>query len=162
MQLAIFATTIKIRNKVITLTTIKDIQHVLEEQETEAWQKLIRVLTHEIMNSITPIASLTSTVENMLKGIRNTTTEHTGYETDGLPEIENALQTINKRSRGLLHFVDTYRSLTQIQKPNFTFIKVVTLFNSIKSLFEDELINSNIRLIIRIEPQQMEITAMSN
>ena len=48
LQLAIYATTIKVRDKVTTLVTIKDIQHVLEEQETEAWQKLIRVLTHEI------------------------------------------------------------------------------------------------------------------
>lgn len=59
LQLAIYATEFKIHNKLIILATIKNIQNVLEEQETEAWQKLIRVLTHEIMNSITPIASLT-------------------------------------------------------------------------------------------------------
>jgi two-component system, NtrC family, nitrogen regulation sensor histidine kinase NtrY len=159
MQLAIYATTIKIRNQVITLTTIKDIQHVLEEQETEAWQKLIRVLTHEIMNSITPIASLTSTVENMLREFRKDKRSKSGVESDSMPEIENALQTINKRSRGLLHFVDTYRNLTQIQKPVFTMIRVVTVFNSIKSLFEEEMISSNIALIVSIEPQQMEITA---
>ena len=59
----------KIKDKLIYLVTIKDIQNVLEEQETEAWQKLIRVLTHEIMNSITPIASLSSTLDLMLKGM---------------------------------------------------------------------------------------------
>ncbi len=68
LQLAIYASTIKVKDKLIYLVTIKDIQNVLEEQETEAWQKLIRVLTHEIMNSITPIASLSSTLDLMLKG----------------------------------------------------------------------------------------------
>ena len=67
LQLAIFATEFKVKDKVILLSTIKNIQNVLEEQETAAWQKLIRVLTHEIMNSIAPISSLSSTVENMVK-----------------------------------------------------------------------------------------------
>ena len=61
LQLAIYATEFKVKNKVILLSTIKNIQNVLEEQETAAWLKLIRVLTHEIMNSIAPIASLSST-----------------------------------------------------------------------------------------------------
>ena len=69
LQLAIYCTTIKIKDKLIYLVTIKDIQNVLEEQETEAWQKLIRVLTHEIMNSITPIASLSSTLDLMVKEV---------------------------------------------------------------------------------------------
>ena len=69
LQLAIYATEFKVKDKLIILATINNIQNVLEEQETEAWQKLIRVLTHEIMNSITPIASLSSTLEIMLKGI---------------------------------------------------------------------------------------------
>jgi two-component system, NtrC family, nitrogen regulation sensor histidine kinase NtrY len=159
MQLAIYATTIKIRNNIITLATIKDIQHVLEDQETEAWQKLIRVLTHEIMNSITPIASLSSTLEIILKGYPKGIEGSTLVENESLQEIENALQTINKRSRGLLHFVDTYRNLTQIQKPNFTFIKVANLFNNVKLLLEEELNRLEIRTVIHVEPEQMEITA---
>ncbi len=67
LQLAIYATEFKVKDKVILLSTIKNIQNVLEEQETAAWQKLIRVLTHEIMNSIAPISSLSSTVETMVK-----------------------------------------------------------------------------------------------
>jgi two-component system nitrogen regulation sensor histidine kinase NtrY len=62
LQLTIYASNFKIKDKVITLVTIKDIQTVLEEQETEAWQKLIRVLTHEIMNSIAPISSISTTL----------------------------------------------------------------------------------------------------
>ena len=71
LQLAIYSTEFKVKDKLIILATINNIQSMLEEQETEAWQKLIRVLTHEIMNSITPIASLSSTLDIMLKGITN-------------------------------------------------------------------------------------------
>jgi len=159
LQLAIYATTIKIREKSTTLVTIKDIQNVLEEQETEAWQKLIRVLTHEIMNSITPIASLSSTLENMLKGYSKNPGGKTVVDNDNISEIENALLTINKRSNGLLHFVDTYRNLTRIPKPNFTFFKVKLLFDNITLLLGDELKKLGIKFASHIDPEQLEITA---
>ena len=159
LQLAIYATTIKVRDKVTTLVTIKDIQHVLEEQETEAWQKLIRVLTHEIMNSITPIASISSTLEVMLKGIPKSKSGRSQVDNDVLEEIENALKTINKRSKGLLHFVDTYRNLTRIPKPNFSFFKIDDLFRNVTSLLEEELSRLNIQFESSIEPGEMEITA---
>lgn len=159
LQLAIYATTIKVREKVTTLTTIKDIQNVLEEQETETWQKLIRVLTHEIMNSITPIASLSSTLEIMLKDYSKDPAGQTIVDNESIAEIENALQTINKRSNGLLHFVDTYRNLTKIPQPNFTFFKVKSLFDNIRLLLDDELNKLGIKFTIRIDPEHMEITA---
>jgi two-component system, NtrC family, nitrogen regulation sensor histidine kinase NtrY len=99
LHLAIFATELKIHGKAIILSTIKNIQNVLEEQETEAWQKLIRVLTHEIMNSITPIASLSSTLEMMLKNLLNGQEEQ-ALDAESAVEIQHALQTINKRSTG--------------------------------------------------------------
>ncbi len=159
LQLAIYATTIKVREKLTTLVTIKDIQNVLEEQETEAWQKLIRVLTHEIMNSITPIASLSSTLQKMLKGYSKDTVKQTVIDIVSIKEFENALVTINKRSNGLLHFVDTYRNLTKIPKPNFTFFKVKSLFDNINLLLDDELNKIGIKFTTHIEPEQMEITA---
>ena len=159
LQLAIYATTIKVRDKITTLVTIKDIQNVLEEQETEAWQKLIRVLTHEIMNSITPIASLSSTLEIMLKGYQKRPEGQTTVDNESITEIENALTTINKRSNGLLHFVDTYRNLTKIPKPNFAFFKVKTLFDNIQLLLVEELGKMGISFKAHIEPEQMEITA---
>lgn len=159
LQLAMYATTIKVRDKAITLVTIKDIQNVLEEQETETWQKLIRVLTHEIMNSITPIASLSSTLQIMLKGYSKGITSKAIVDSESVEEIKNALITINKRSNGLLHFVDTYRNLTKIPKPNFTFFKVKTLFDNINLLLNDELQQYNISFTTHIEPEQMEITA---
>lgn len=160
LQLAINTSEFKIHDKLIILSTIKNIQHVLEEQETEAWQKLIRVLTHEIMNSITPIASLSSTLDIMLKGISNN-------DNDGDPkidmatvdEIQQALQTINKRSTGLLHFVNTYRNLTRIPKPNFQITKVKDLFKNILLLMEEEITRIKIEFKVEIEPEDLEVSA---
>ena len=160
LHLAIYSTTIKIKNKLIVLTTIKDLQNVLEEQETEAWQKLIRVLTHEIMNSITPIASLSSTLDNMLKNIKTVNKgEHFSLEKKDVDEIHEALLTINKRSIGLLHFVNTYRNLTRIPKPNFKIYPISRLFNNIQKLMRDELVKSNIKLAVNINPRNININA---
>ena len=73
LQLAIYATEFKVKDKVILLSTIKNIQNVLEEQETAAWQKLIRVLNHEIMNSITPVTSLAETAKDVVDDISGKT-----------------------------------------------------------------------------------------
>jgi two-component system, NtrC family, nitrogen regulation sensor histidine kinase NtrY len=160
LQLAIYATTIKMKDKLIYLVTIKDIQHVLEEQETEAWQKLIRVLTHEIMNSITPIASLSSTLDLMLKGMVNKDTdEELIIGRESVNEIQEALQTINKRSTGLLHFVNTYRNLTRIPKPNFKVYRIRELFDNIKNLMDEEIRKCNVEFDVRIEPENLEFTA---
>lgn len=157
LQLAIHATEFKLKNKIIVLTTIKNIQNVLEEQETEAWQKLIRVLTHEIMNSITPIASLSATLESILKPF--TSEEDTeSIDIDTVQEIKQAITTINKRSNGLLHFVNTYRNLTRIPKPNFKMVKANDLFSNIEELMKEEMKGKDIQLIKQIEPESFEIS----
>jgi len=157
LQLAIYATEFKIKNKQVKLCTIKNIQNVLEGQETEAWQKLIRVLTHEIMNSITPISSLSSTLDIMLGEIRSNNGDRELTE-ESVNEIHQALQTINKRSNGLLHFVNTYRNLTRIPKPNFRIALVSELFHNIESLMGKELGKYNISLEVSIDPPGMEIS----
>ncbi len=157
LQLAVYGTEFRLHTKSIRLVTIKDIQYVLEEQETETWQKLIRVLTHEIMNSITPVASLTSTLSRM---VRDTKEEHDGkLDEESTQEIQGALDTIHKRSKGLLHFVNTYRSLTKIPKPNFDIVKARDLFSSIKPLMEKELTDNNIRLTTQVDPDHLEFYA---
>lgn len=160
LQLAIYASTIKIKDKLIYLVTIKDIQNVLEEQETEAWQKLIRVLTHEIMNSITPIASLSSTLDLMLKGlVAQGNGDALQIDKESVAEIQEALQTINKRSTGLLHFVNTYRNLTRIPKPNFRLCTIRELFTNIEKLMEEEIRNCGFEFRVRVDPESLEFTA---
>lgn len=159
LQLAIYATEFKVKDKLIILATINNIQNVLEEQETEAWQKLIRVLTHEIMNSITPIASLSSTLEIMLKGITEGGNIQEEMNMDAVMEIQQALQTINKRSTGLLHFVNTYRNLTRIPKPNFKIFPVKELFKNLYLLMEEEITEHKVNFVTHIEPENIEISA---
>ena len=159
LQLAIYATEFKIKDKLIILATINNIQNVLEEQETEAWQKLIRVLTHEIMNSITPIASLSSTLEIMLKGITDGENVKEDLDIDAVMEIQQAFQTINKRSTGLLHFVNPYRNLTRIPKPNFKIFPVKELFKNLYLLMEEEITENKVNFVTNIEPENIEVSA---
>ncbi len=160
LQLAINGSEIKIHNKNIVLATIKNIQSVLEEQETEAWQKLIRVLTHEIMNSITPIASLSSTIDMMIKSIHDSkeVDPNAPLDEETVGEIQQGLKTIHKRSTGLMHFVDTYRNLTRIPKPNFRIISVKGLFDNIIPLMDEEIRQAGISLVVEVEPPNMEFS----
>jgi nitrogen fixation/metabolism regulation signal transduction histidine kinase len=157
LQLAIYATEFKVKDKVILLSTIKNIQNVLEEQETAAWQKLIRVLTHEIMNSIAPISSLSSTVESMLKPFTTGKKDAPEIDVDTVKEIKGALQTINKRSTGLMNFVETYRSLTKIPEPNFAQVKMKDLMLNVHTLMKEEVQQKDIRIDISVEPETIEV-----
>lgn len=157
LQLAIFATEFKVKDKVILLSTIKNIQNVLEEQETAAWQKLIRVLTHEIMNSIAPISSLSSTIESMVRPYTSGEKGMPEVDLDTIREIQGALQTINKRSTGLMNFVETYRSLTKIPEPNFAVVNLNELINHVNTLMKKDVERKNIQLETSVEPDTIEV-----
>ncbi|HAF30793.1 MAG TPA: ATP-binding protein [Bacteroidales bacterium] len=156
LQLAVSGTEFKILNKSIILVTIKNIQSVLEDQETESWQKLIRVLTHEIMNSITPISSITSTLDLMFNDAKN---NETPPDKETIEEVHLAIKTINKRSNGLLHFVETYRNLTKIPKPNFRIARVKEVLDDINLLVKEELKENNVDYKVTIEPESIEFHA---
>ncbi|MFP4025816.1 MAG: sensor histidine kinase [Thiohalospira sp.] len=156
LQLSISGTEFKIHHKSILLVTIKNIQNVLEDQETESWQKLIRVLTHEIMNSITPISSITSTLDLMFNNVEK---DKSVPDMEAIEEVHMAIKTINKRSNGLLHFVNTYRNLTKIPKPNFKIASVKELFDDIKPLMLDEIGSNPIDLEMTVEPETLEFYA---
>ncbi|MFC2096158.1 PAS domain-containing sensor histidine kinase [Bacteroidota bacterium] len=156
LQLAVSGTEFKILNKSIILVTIKNIQSVLEDQETESWQKLIRVLTHEIMNSITPISSITSTLDLMFKDAKE---NDTPPNQESIDEVHLAIKTINKRSNGLLHFVDTYRNLTKIPKPNFRISKVKEVLDDIQLLVQGEIKTKSIEYIVSTKPESIEFHA---
>ncbi len=161
LQLAIYATEFKMREQRFTLVSLQNIQSELEEKEMEAWQNLIRVLTHEIMNSVTPIASLASTLNDLLvlecaeNGERNVTE----VNAETINDLSEALQTIQKRSEGLLHFVDAYRNLTRIPKPNFHIFPVKTLFEQVRQLMRAQVAAKAIALSVKVEPESLEITA---
>lgn len=151
LQLAIFTTEFKIRGETIMLVSLQNIQGELEEKEMEAWQNLIRVLTHEIMNSITPITSLAETVNDLLKS--------DSVEIKNIDDVRSAVGTIQKRSKGLLHFVESYRQLTRLPKPNFKIIHISELFDNVHQLMKKQIEESNVVFNINILPEGLEITA---
>ncbi len=161
LQLAIYATEFKMREQKFTLVSLQNIQSELEEKEMEAWQNLIRVLTHEIMNSVTPIASLASTLNDLLVTERTERGEKNMNEVSAetINDLSEALQTIQKRSEGLLHFVDAYRNLTRIPKPNFHIFPVKTLFEQVRQLMRAQVAAKAITLSVQVEPESLEITA---
>lgn len=101
----------------------KDISSLVAQNEVESWQKLTRVLTHEIMNATTPICSISQAYLN------NPQIKGTPYE--------EGIRTIYDTTRGLSTFVDSYRKFTQLQEPVPTDIILVDLINSLKLLYKD-------------------------
>ncbi|PID89522.1 MAG: ATP-binding protein [Bacteroidia bacterium] len=161
LQLSVYATEFKLNERTITLVSIKNIQTELEEKEMESWQKLIRVLTHEIMNSIAPIASLTSTSNLLVKEVAEAVNRYTpdDFDKEIIDDIQGALKTIHKRSTGLIHFVKTYRNLTKIPKPNYSIFQVLKMLENIKKLLQEELKKNNIHCLVSAKPPELDITA---
>jgi signal transduction histidine kinase len=156
-QLAVSATSVTLRGKMVSLVSLHNIRNELEEKEMEAWQNLIRVLTHEIMNSITPIASLASTARNLLE--QCLTSDGSAADTETAEDIRGAIRTIEERSRGLLRFVESYRTLTRIPEPRFQVFPVRDLFDRVRRLMHERIELSGIELTASSEPESLEITA---
>lgn len=160
-QLSIYAIELTLRGENVKLISIQNIQSELEEKEMEAWQNLVRVLTHEIMNSVTPISSLAGIVEEELKQHMEQQ-EDKPLTNDQLNDIHLSLQTISKRSEGLIHFVKEFRSLTSIPKPRQVQIEVKTLLEELTMLHRKELMEKSIHLTISVYPEDLTISADKN
>jgi nitrogen fixation/metabolism regulation signal transduction histidine kinase len=161
VQLSLYAIELTLRGENVKLISLQNIQSELEEKEMEAWQNLVRVLTHEIMNSVTPISSLAGIVEEELK--QHMESQQTAPLThEQLHDIHLSLQTISKRSEGLIHFVKEFRSLTSIPKPRLATIPVKTLLEELCMLHRKELMEKNIHLNISVYPEDLTISADKN
>ncbi|MEZ4896097.1 MAG: HAMP domain-containing sensor histidine kinase [Saprospiraceae bacterium] len=141
-QIAIRKTILKLREESLHLFALQNIHAELEQQEVDSWQKLIRILTHEIMNSITPVVSLAAMTNEMLS---SDSIEDAEVQDD----IRKSIQTIERRSNGLLHFTETYRQLTKIPPPKFQQVDPTTLLDRIVVLFTKELQERKVNLIKR-------------
>lgn len=148
-QLILYATEFKRQDKMYKLISIQNIQSELDEKEMESWQRLISVLTHEIMNSITPISSLAQTIETLLKN---------NIDSNNLADIKTGIETIRRRSEGLIGFVNNYRALTKIPVPDFAIIKIEDLFCQVHKLLEYKLSEDKISFSYTVDPKSLELT----
>jgi len=126
----------------------------MDTKELESWIKLIRVLTHEIMNTVAPITSLSQTILGYFKNL------------EGNPPSEKiivnsikGLEVINERGTGLIGFVDTYRKLTRIPPPEKKTVKVGQLIESIITLIKYEPLNEKVKIDWELLPADLEISA---
>ncbi|HKJ69023.1 MAG TPA: ATP-binding protein [bacterium] len=159
LQLSLYATTFKLRDDFYTLVSMQNIGGELEEREIEAWQNITRVLAHEIMNSITPISSLATTVQSSLSDFHFENAPHDEEFLETIEDIRSALQTIEKRSAGLLRFVNVYRDLAKIPKPDFQLCRVQELLERIHQLMSHRLQRSDIHFTIDVRPPTLTVTA---
>ncbi len=151
-QLSIYVIELVLRGEEFKLVSVQNIQSELEEKEMDAWQNLIRVLTHEIMNSVTPLSSLAATVEeNLVDNIE----DDVPIERDEIEDIYLAVQTIKRRSEGLIRFVSDFRNLTKIPQPKIAQEEVSKVLDHILLLLKHELDGKNVKLTIDISPKDL-------
>jgi len=158
LQLSMHATQFRMRGEEYVLVSFQDIHPELEQKEIESWQKLIRVLTHEIMNSITPISSLTETVAGILESHENEAPSDEDYQED-VENVKQAITTIGNRSKGLLNFVEIYRNLTRIPKPNFRHFYVQDMFDRAWELLGPKFSEKKIEKVIKVFPKDLKVLA---
>ena len=160
LQLSIKATLFKIQEDNIRLISLQNIRHELDKKELDSWHKLIRVLTHEIMNSISPITSLTSTIAQYFRKPEK-------KEPIPLQEINEktlfktleGLDTIEERGKGLVNFINNYRSFTKLPSPVFSNFEIAEIFQSTRLLLEDKLDSAEISLKEKIIPTGLNLYA---
>jgi len=157
IQLSVFAIELTLRGEELKLISMSNIQSELEEKEMEAWQNLVRVLTHEIMNSVTPISSLAGIVEEDMKHkIQQDIRE---FKKEEMEDIHLSLQTISRRSEGLIRFVKEFRNLTHIPKPRLSEVAVKTLLDEVAMLHKKELADRSITISVSVQPENLFVQA---
>jgi two-component system, NtrC family, nitrogen regulation sensor histidine kinase NtrY len=153
------ATELKFESNVIKLVSFQDITNELDKKELDSWQRLIRVLTHEIMNSISPITSLTTVISGYFKKKDDENpVPLEKIDRQIVSKTLSGLNTIEETGKGLLDFVDKYRSLTLLPKPNLCKFTIDSLFRKCKILMESN-ISNNIKIIANVYPEDIAIEA---
>jgi nitrogen fixation/metabolism regulation signal transduction histidine kinase len=140
------------------LIAFQNVDEALDETESKAWQKLLSVMTHEIMNSIAPISSLADTLKNRLQVSMSSLDNKAG----SVDDLELGIETIKRRSEGLLKFAETYRNLNKITAPNLKKIYVRDLFENLNQLMQPTLDQKNIEMEIVLKDTDLVLEADTN
>ena len=145
VYLAVNASEITIRGKRLRILAVNDINNELDEKETESWIRLIRVLTHEIMNSITPITSLSDTLLKM-EGSMN-------------EKVREGIEAIGSTGKGLIGFVESYRRVTRIPTPRLRSFYVLPFLERIVTLIRHDTADRALDIRIGVEPEELLLYA---
>jgi two-component system nitrogen regulation sensor histidine kinase NtrY len=157
VKLQLMASVLRIEDKAYKLVAFQNVSDAMDESESNAWSKLLNVMTHEIMNSVAPISSLADTLKNRIKGLNNIVSD--AHELD---DLELGIDTIKRRSEGLLKFTESYRSLNRITKLELQKISVYDLFENLNTLMLPTLEKKNIELDIILRDINLTIDADVN
>jgi len=157
-RLTIAVSQIIIEGKTEKLISLQDIQSELDDTQLQAWQDLVRVLTHEIMNSITPVASLAKTAVDLVDDASRKIEDHPDV-VDELADVRDAVNTVASRSDGLMKFVSSYRRLTRLPPPAKTQFRLDDLFADVVKLSTVNWDEKGLSLITNIEPSQLDLFA---
>jgi two-component system, NtrC family, nitrogen regulation sensor histidine kinase NtrY len=140
------------------LISLQNIESELNAQELAAWQALIRVLTHEMMNSLTPVSSLSSTAHALVSEARTEVPENAPYAAK-LADAQDALDAVARRSEGLLHFVQSYRRLTKNLVPRIEHFPIRRVFARLERLMGPDFADRGIAFSTALEPETLEVSA---
>ena len=141
-KLSISITPVIIKNESLKIITVKNIANELLRNELDAWQKLIRILTHEIMNSVTPIVSITQTLQFVLN-------QKDTIEGESLNDAKEAVSTVNQRSKGILDFVQKYRQISKLPTPEIKPTDPIDLINRIAHLMSSDNLEIKLELFVQ-------------
>ena len=145
-ELVILETMYKLGGELYRLIALQDIKAELQAKELEAWQNLTKVLRHEIMNSIAPISSLTSTLSEVLKEDVIKKNGLNTIEDESLEDLTEGLSTISSRSEGLINFVNAYRDYTNLPEPDKRPTDVKSLVQNTTALLKNDFFKANVAL----------------
>jgi two-component system nitrogen regulation sensor histidine kinase NtrY len=158
IKMLVTASIIRSDEKMYKLIAFQNVSEALDETESKAWSKLLNVMTHEIMNSVAPISSLADTLKNRLQSPEIVDS----IESSELEDISLGIDTIKRRSEGLLKFTESYRSLNKITKLDLNKILVRNMFENLNSLMRPTLEKKNIELEIIMRDPALAIEADIN
>lgn len=153
IKLLIQSSSFETQDAVFRIVVYQNINEAMDETETKAWQKLLRVLTHEIMNSIAPISSLAETLNGRLNHFR-------GQE--DIEDLKVGISTIQRRSQGLLHFAKSYRMINKVDEPLLVPIAAAQLFEHIYQLLEPTILQKNVDVDIILKNTRLVLHADVN
>jgi len=153
VQLLVSATQFKLRGEAFTLLAFKNVSQALADTETAAWQQLLRVMTHEIMNSVAPIASLADSLGRHIQRARQEAADEL------LDDLGTGIRIIQQRSEGLLRFAQVYRDFSTLTLPQPTTLYVQELLQATRQLLAEQLAAQGVEVTLSVRPAHLTLHA---